>query len=106
MSWVSPSPDICFERGEVERAIQSFPPGSGGGPSGLRPIHVKEMLCSSGKDRILLALAGFAACLCSGGFGHGSWYEGPWYDTHLPDLFGSTHLPLRVGHKPRCIQSK
>ena len=35
---------------EVLTAINSFPPGSSGGPDGLRPIHIKDMISRSAGD--------------------------------------------------------
>ena len=37
-------------KGEVQKAINSFPPGSAGGPDGLKPIHIKDMVSRSSGD--------------------------------------------------------
>ena len=55
-----------FEASEVRRASRSFPPGSTGGPTGLRPCHLTEMLKSDEDDALALALADFASDFNSG----------------------------------------
>lgn len=54
---------IAVSEGMVVRAIKSFPNGSAGGPDGLRPQHLKDMISSSdGADSpLLIALAAFSA---------------------------------------------
>ena len=42
----------------VERAIRSFPRGSGGGASGLRPQHLKGALAPGVGDEVLRQVAG------------------------------------------------
>jgi len=56
---------VDFEAEEVTRAIKSFPPGSSGGPSGLRASH---LVCpdSSIHNRLVGALAKFASLFASG----------------------------------------
>ena len=59
-------PDICSDiplsvsEAEVRRAVLSFPAGSSGGPDGIRPQHLKDLLAcrDSGAD-FLSALTGF-----------------------------------------------
>ena len=41
-----PSPGLDFSEAEVRKAISSFPAGSSGGPSGLQPAHLKQLLQS------------------------------------------------------------
>ena len=60
--------DVDVDEESVVKAIRSFPPDSGGGPSGLRPAHLKEMLASTKKDKLMVALSDFCACLVNGGF--------------------------------------
>ena len=50
-----------FEVSEVRRACRSFPPGSTGGPSGLRPCHLVEMLKADEDDTLAQALADFVS---------------------------------------------
>ena len=57
-----------FTEAFVEKMIRSFPAGSGAGPSGLRPSHLKDMLRSRKKSVLLVALADFVSCLANGGF--------------------------------------
>ena len=54
---------------EVARAIQSFPCGSAGGPDGLRPQHLKDMIgqsAGSGAPRLLRALTSFVNLVLEG----------------------------------------
>ena len=39
--------------GTVQKALSSFPRGSGAGPSGLRPLHLKEALAPGLRDEVL-----------------------------------------------------
>ncbi len=39
----STTPALFVEPKEVAKAVASFPPGSGGGPDGLRPQHLKDL---------------------------------------------------------------
>ena len=57
---------VTFEPEEIAAAIKSFPPGSSGGPSGLRASH---LVCpdSSTRGRLHSALASFASAFASGG---------------------------------------
>ena len=57
-----------FDAGQVEQALQSFDTSSGGGPSGLRPQHLKEMLRCPQRQQLLEALAGFCSALVNGHF--------------------------------------
>ena len=60
--------DVDITESTVEKSIRSFPPGSGSGPSGLRPAHLKDMLTSRHRQRLLVTLVDFVSCLCNGGF--------------------------------------
>jgi len=48
-----PSQDHCLSVDEsaVRRAVLSFPAGSAGGPDGLRPQHIRDMLLCRGAGR-------------------------------------------------------
>jgi len=52
---------------DVLQAIRSFPAGSAGGPDGVRPQHVLEMVnCREAGPELLSALTGFVNCLLQG----------------------------------------
>ena len=54
---------------EVARAIRSFPCGSAGGPDGLRPQHLKDMIGSEeegGGPQLLRALTSFTNLMLEG----------------------------------------
>ena len=51
----------------MPKAIQSFPKSSAGGPDGLRPQHLKDMLSERGsQDILLLALTSFVQLVLEG----------------------------------------
>ena len=50
----------------VRQATASFPPASGGGPSGLRPEHIKEMMRSSHSEKVAEALGEFCSAFLNG----------------------------------------
>ena len=51
----------------IKKAIKSFPNGSAGGPDGLRPQHLKDMVGQTGGSHDLLtALANFLTLVLSG----------------------------------------
>jgi hypothetical protein len=50
----------------IIKACKSFPPGSTGGPSGLRPCHLQEMLESDDDFDLAEALAAFSSDLVNG----------------------------------------
>ena len=53
----------------IVRAIKSFPNGSAGGPDGLMPQHLKDLISSgagSGREAILSTLASFVELVLSG----------------------------------------
>jgi len=35
---------VCVDESEVRQAVLSFPAGSAGGPDGLRPQHIGDLL--------------------------------------------------------------
>ena len=60
---------IVVSEEEVARAIQSFPNGSAGGPDGLKPQHLKDMISSSangGCQGLLSALTSFVTLVLEG----------------------------------------
>jgi hypothetical protein len=58
---------IEVECAAVIKACKAFPPGSTGGPSGLRPVHLSEMLKTDGDDANLgQALAEFCSDFLNG----------------------------------------
>ena len=60
---------IVVSEEEVARAIQSFPNGSAGGPGGLKPQHLKDMISSSangGRQGLLSALTSFVTLVLEG----------------------------------------
>ena len=60
------SPMVVTE-GEILQAIRSFPRGSAGGPDGLRPQHLKDMISGNGSCHVLVtALASFVQLLLEG----------------------------------------
>ena len=50
-----------FEAEDIRRACKTLPPGSTGGPTGLRPCHIQEMLSSDDDDLLASALADFVS---------------------------------------------
>jgi hypothetical protein len=67
-----PNPNLlgnCLQVTEVEvkKAIRSFPPGSSGGPDGLRPQHVADLVsCVDSGPALLTAITGFVNTLLRG----------------------------------------
>ena len=54
---------------DVAQAIQSFPRGSAGGPDGLLPQHLKDLISASagfGGKKLLTALTSFTNLVLSG----------------------------------------
>lgn len=73
VSTIPPPPDcpslsFVVSEGDVANAVRSFPNGSAGGPDGLRPQHLKDMVSSAnGEDSPLLtALAAFSTLVLEG----------------------------------------
>ena len=55
--------------GEITQAIKSFPNGSAGGPDGLRPQHLKDLIATGvggGSEALLRALVPFIELVLSG----------------------------------------
>ncbi|KAL5468951.1 hypothetical protein EMCRGX_G030112 [Ephydatia muelleri] len=62
-------PNMPVTSNEVVKAIQSFPCGSAGGPDGLRPQHLKDMIsasANSGGEALIEALSSFISLILSG----------------------------------------
>jgi len=60
----------CYlvEESEVRQAVLLFPPGSAGGPDGLRPQHIRDMLlCREAGPEFLSALTAFVNLVLAGG---------------------------------------
>ena len=55
-----PGQCLSVDKAEVRRAVLSFPPGSAGGPDGLRSQHIRDMLlCQETGTEFLSALTDF-----------------------------------------------
>ena len=67
---VAACPPISVLPPEVSHAIRTFPSGSAGGPDGLRPQHLKDLLAtgidSGGTDALLEAITDFINMLLEG----------------------------------------
>ena len=66
-----PSPDHCrsleVEESDVRKAIMSFPAGSAGGPDGLCPQHLRELIsCRESGQDIVTDLAAFVIMVLAG----------------------------------------
>jgi len=62
-------PDKCMSvnDSEVRKAILSFPAGSSGGPDGLRPQHIRDMLlCQESGADFLSAVTDFVNIVLAG----------------------------------------
>jgi hypothetical protein len=60
-------PDLVVNQDKVRKVIASFPPGSAGGPDGLRPQHVKELLhCREAGLDFIDSLTDFVNVVLSG----------------------------------------
>ena len=58
---------VSVDESEVRRAILSFPAGSAGGPDGLRPQHIRDMLmCRDTESEFLSALTAFVNLVLAG----------------------------------------
>ena len=65
----APRPDNCLsvDEAEVRQAILSFPAGSAGGPDGLRPQHIRDLLlCQEAGTDFLSALTDFVNVVFAG----------------------------------------
>ena len=58
---------LSVDESEVRRAVLSFPAGSAGGPDGLRPQHIRDMLlCRETGSDFLTALTSFVNMILAG----------------------------------------
>ena len=58
---------MSVDKDEVRRAVLSFSPGSAGGPDGLRPQHIRDMLmCQEAGTEFLSALTDFVNLVVAG----------------------------------------
>jgi len=91
----------------VLRAVRSFPAGSAGGPDGVRPQHILEMVnCREVGPELHSALTGFVSCLLHGEI----------HPLVSPVLFGGNLIalekktgvirPITVGYTLRRIAAK
>ena len=55
------------EEAGVRKVVMSFPAGSSGGPDGIRPQHLKDLVCcrEAGSD-LLIALTAFVNMILAG----------------------------------------
>ena len=92
---------------DVLREIRSFPAGSSGGPDGLRPQHLAELVrCNTNGPTLLMAVTGFINLILSGGCP----------SSVRPILFGGRLIaiekksggfrPIAVGYTFRRLASK
>jgi hypothetical protein len=92
---------------EVLRAIRTFPAGSAGGPDGIRPQHVLDLVgCREAGGTLLTSLTAFVNMLL----------EGRCHQTVAPFLFGGNLIaiekknggirPIAVGYTWRRIAAK
>jgi len=67
----SPSQDRCLlvDENEVRRSVLSFPAVSAGGPDGLRPQHLRDMLlCREAGPDFLTVLTAFVNLMLAAGY--------------------------------------
>lgn len=58
---------LSVDQNEVRKAVLSFPAGSSGGPDGLRPQHLKDLVqCRESGSIFLTALTGFVNMVLAG----------------------------------------
>jgi hypothetical protein len=78
------SPPLHVNMNTVKTALQSFPGGSSGGPDGLRPQHLKDLLNTDDNSALLEAITSFINVILSGGTP----------DCLRPSLFGASLIAL------------
>ena len=80
-----PQQPLQVTEAEVAKAIKSFPPGSSGGPDGLRPQHLLDLIkCAESGGELLSAITAFVNLLLRGGCN----------SDVVPHLFGGNLLAL------------
>ena len=58
-----------MDENEVRRAVLSFPAGSAGGPDGLQPQHIRDMLlCREAGPDFLTVLTAFVNLMLAAGY--------------------------------------
>ena len=103
----SPINALEVTEADVLKAVKSFPAGSSGGPDGVRPLHVLQMLSDPAQGRLALTtLTGFINLLL----------QGKCHPAVRPILFGANLLalkkksggirPIAVGYTWRRIAAK
>ena len=67
MPEIGPDSVLSVSEVEVRHAVLSFPAGSSGGPDGMRPQHLKDLvLCQESGVDFLTALTGFTNTVLAG----------------------------------------
>ena len=109
----SPPPDpkdmtaIQMTEAEVQKIIRSFPAGSSGGPDGVRPQHILDLInCRECGTALLTSITGFVNTLL----------EGKCHPDVVPILFGGNLIalekksggvrPIAIGYTWRRITAK
>ena len=109
----SPPPDpnnstaIQMTEAEVQKIIRSFPAGSSGGPDGIRPQHILDLInCRECGTALLTSITGFVNTLL----------EGKCHPDVVPILFGGNLIalekksggirPIAIGYTWRRIAAK
>jgi hypothetical protein len=101
------TPALQVSEADVLKAIRSFPSGSSGGPDGLRPQHVVDLVgCQESGADLLSAITAFTNMLL----------DGKCHRDVVPVLFGGTLIalekksggirPIAIGYTWRRIASK
>ena len=104
---LQPTAAVQMSETEVLRAVHSFPAGSAGGPDGVRPQHVLEMVnCRETSSELHSAMTGFVNCLLKGEI----------HPSVSPVLFGGNLIalekktgsvrPIAIGYTLRRIAAK
>ena len=52
----------------IRKELQTFPAGSSGGPDGVTPQHLKDLMSDKSDDKLAAALRDFVNLLLAGGF--------------------------------------
>ena len=100
-------PALQVTEAEVLKAIKSFPPGSAGGPDGLRPQHILDLVqCTESGAQLLSSITAFTNILL----------DGKCHAAVVPILFGGNLIalekktggirPIAIGYTWRRIAAK
>ena len=97
---------IHIDEDALEKALNSFSPASAGGPSGLRPQHIKEAMAPGLRDEVRRHLAAMANLMASGEVPAEvrGWLCGASL-TAVPKPSGG-HRPIAVGESMRRLTAK